>query len=479
MRVNMITSEAKPFLKVGGLGDVTYSLSRKMVVYKIPTSITMPYYRNIRENKLGLKIEKVSTFEVKMAWRRLQCDIYKTIYQGITYYFVNNDFYFDREKPYGYLDDQERFAFFQLASVQMIYEMELAFEILHIHDWQTGMIPLIYDQFYEGKLKKEPKFIYTIHNPAFLGLVDRKDLYDYFTINESYFDNGLTRLDNKVSYLKTGIMTSDRITTVSPTHARELLNGFAGRNLQSCLEYRKGIVRGIINGLDVKEWNPDTDPFIDVNYNKENVLSRKVENKVKFAQEMGFKDPSLPLFSIVARLTEQKGLDLILDSLKEMMEHKCNVFILGTGQEDIENKIAYYQSVYPDNFVAKFMYSEELSHKVYAASDFFLMPSRFEPCGITQMISHRYGTLPLARATGGLVDTIIPYNGSNHDVADGLLFTEYNKNSYLVAFKMALELYKHKRPFSKVVHNAMDVDHSWKKSYLEFRNLYLEAMGRD
>lgn len=478
MRVNMITSEAKPFLKVGGLGDVTYSLSRKMVVYKIPTTITMPYYKNIRENKLGLEITKVASFEVKMAWRKLPCDIYKTIYQGITYYFVNNDFYFDREKPYGYLDDQERFAFFQLASVQMIEVMELAFEIVHIHDWQTGMIPLIYQQFYKGKLKKEPKFIFTIHNPAFLGLVDRKDLYDYFTINESYYDNGLTRLDDKVSYLKTGIMTSDRITTVSPTHAKELLNGFAGRNLQACLEYRKTIVRGIINGLDVKEWNPDTDPFIDFNYNKENVLSKKMDNKMKFATEMGFKNPELPMFAIVARLTQQKGLDLILDSLKEMMDHKCNVFILGTGEPDIENKIAYYQTVYKDNFVCKFMYNEELAHKVYACADFFLMPSRFEPCGITQMISHRYGTIPLARATGGLVDTIIPYNGSNEKIADGILFSEYNKNSYLVAFKMAIDLYKRRRPFSKVVHNAMDVDHSWKKSYLEFKNLYLEAMGR-
>lgn len=478
MRVNMITSEAKPFLKVGGLGDVTYSLSRKMVVYKIPTTITMPYYKNIRENKLGLEITKVASFEVKMAWRQLPCDIYKTIYQGITYYFVNNDFYFDRDKPYGYLDDQERFAFFQLASVQMMHVMELAYEIVHIHDWQTGMIPLIYQQFYKGKLKKEPKFIYTIHNPAFLGLVDRKDLYDYFTINESYFDNGLTRLDDKVSYLKTGIMTSDRITTVSPTHAKELLNGFAGRNLQSCLEYRKGIVRGIINGLDVKEWNPDTDPYIDFTYNKENVLSKKMDNKVKFAKEMGFKNPELPLFAIVARLTQQKGLDLILDSLKEMMDYKCNVFILGTGEPDIENKIAYYQNLYKDNFVCKFMYSEELSHKVYACADFFLMPSRFEPCGITQMISHRYGTIPLARATGGLVDTIIPYNGSNEKIADGILFTEYNKNSYLIAFKTAIELYKKRRPYSRVVHNAMDVDHSWKKSYLEFKNLYLEAMGR-
>lgn len=479
MRVNMITSEAKPFLKVGGLGDVTYSLSRKLVVYKTPTSITMPYYRNVRENKLGLNIKKVAFFEVQMAWRRLPCEIYHVLYQGINYYFVNNDFYFDREKPYGYLDDQERFAFFQLAAVQMIKEMDLAFEILHIHDWQTGMIPLIYQQFYKGKLKKDPKFILTIHNPAFLGLVDRKDLYDYFTINESFYDNGLTRLDDKVSYLKTGIMTCDRITTVSPTHAKELLNGFAGKNLQSCLEYRRGIVRGIINGLDVKEWNPDTDPLINLNYNKENVLSRKQENKKIFAENMGFKDPSLPMFSLVARLTQQKGLDLILDSLKEMMEHKCNVFILGTGEPDIENKIAYFQEVYPNNFKVKFMYSEELAHQVYASSDFFLMPSRFEPCGITQMISHRYGTLPIARATGGLVDTIIPYNGSNKEIADGFLFTEYNKHSYLVAIKMALDLYKQKRAFAKVVHNAMDVDHSWKKSYLEFHNLYLEVLGRN
>ncbi len=479
MKICMISSESVPFIKTGGLADVVYSLSRKMVVYKHPTTIVLPYYQKIKNKKEEYNIKHVTDFEIDMSWRhKIKCEVLSCKYRGITYYFLGNDFYFGgRENPYGYFDDQERFAFFQLCSLKMIEILKLAFEIIHLHDWQTGMIPLIYREQYAGRLRREPKFIYTIHNPAFLGLVDSKDLYDYFNLSEKFFDDGTTRFDNKVSYLKTGIMLADRITVVSKTHREELLNGQAGQGLQDCLTYRKGIVRGIVNGIDTKDWNPDKDPFIKHHYTIENVIQQKGKNKREFCKEKGL-NPKYPLYGIVSRLTSQKGLDLVTDSLEELIKAKVCIYVLGTGEKEIEDKMKAMAEKYPHNFAIDLKYSEEIAHVAYASCDFFLMPSRFEPCGITQMISHRYGTIPLGRATGGLVDTIIPYNGMNEKDANGFLFSDFNKQAFLSTVQLSLDLYKKKRPYTKIIHNAMKVNNSWTKSYKEYYDLYCEALNK-
>lgn len=474
MRICMVSSEAIPFCKVGGLADVVYSLSRKLVVNKKNVSIMLPYYKDT-ETKVDSKFKLETSFNVTMAWRNLVCEVYSTVFRDIKYYFIKNDFYFNRETPYGFKDDQERFAFFQNSCLKAMELLNLSFDIIHIHDWQAGMLPLLYREFYRGKFKKTPKFILTIHNAAFLGLVDRKDLYDYFNLSEYFYDNGETRINDKVSYLKTAIATSDKITTVSPSFAKELLED-SSNPISYALRARKDSFRGILNGIDTKEWNPDTDKFVSHNFTIENVLSQKRRNKIELCKKFGL-DPNLPLFGLVSRLTSQKGINLILDSMDILVKNKVNIIILGTGESEIEQRISFFGVKYPKNVVPLIKYSDEMSHKIIASSDFFFMPSKFEPCGITQMLSQRYGTLPIARATGGLADTIIGYNGANEGEANGILFSAFDKDSFMLATLLGLNLYGQRRKYSKLVHNAMAINNSWSKSYNDYYSLYLEAIG--
>lgn len=474
MKICMVTSESIPFCKVGGLADVVYSLSRKLVVNKKNVSIVIPLYKGIKERE-DIKFTFETRFNIDMSWRKLPAEVYSCVYRDIKYYFIGNDFYFNRDNPYGYNDDQERFAFFQSATLKMFDELNLNFDIVHNHDWQTGMIPLLYREFYHKSARKRPKFIYTIHNSAFLGLVDRKDLYNYFNLSEYFFDNGETRINNNVSYLKAGIMTSDRITTVSPTFAKELLED-KYNPISYVLNERKSVFRGILNGIDTKEWNPDTDKLINYNFTIENVLSQKQKNKNELCKEFGF-DPKLPLLGVVSRLTSQKGINLILDSLDVLLKNKINLVVLGTGEKEIEDRISFYGVNYPKNVKAIIKYSNELAHKIIASSDFFLMPSLFEPCGITQMLSQRYGTLPIARATGGLKDTIVSYNGANEKEANGILFSSFDQNSFLLATLLGLNLYSQRRKYSRIIHNAMSINNSWTRSYKDYYALYLEAIG--
>lgn len=474
MKICMVSSEALPFCKVGGLADVVYSLSRKFVVNKKSVNIVLPFYKSVKDNK-DIKFNLEAKFDIKMSWRTLPAEVYSCVYRDIRFYFISNEFYFNRENLYGYEDDQERFAFFQIATLKMFDELNLNYNIVHIHDWQTGMIPLLYREFYHKSSRKRPKFIYTIHNAAFLGLVDRKDLYNYFNLSEIFYDNGETRINNNVSYLKAGIMNADRITTVSPSFVKELLADKTNP-LSYVLNERNAVFRGILNGIDTKEWNPDTDKLIKHNYTIENVLSQKLLNKKELCKEFGF-DYNLPLLGVVSRLTSQKGINLILDSLDVLIKNKINIVILGTGEKAIEDRVSFYGANYPKHVKALIKYSNEMAHKIIASSDFFLMPSLFEPCGITQMLSQRYGTIPIARSTGGLKDTIISYNGANEKEANGILFSAFDHDSFLLATLLGLNLYNQRRKYSKIIHNAMAINNSWSKSYKEYYALYLEAIG--
>ena len=274
--------------------------------------------------------------------------------------------------------------------------------------------------------------------------------------------------------MKTGITVANKVTTVSPSFAKELLSD-SSSPISSALQERGEDFIGILNGIDTKEWNPDTDKALTYNYTIENVLSQKEKNKLEFCKEYNF-NPELPLLGIVSRLTSQKGINLILDSIDVLIKNGVNIVCLGSGEKELEDALKSYEEKYPKNIKAMIMYSDFLAHRIISCSDFFLMPSKFEPCGITQMLSLRYGTLPIARATGGLKDTIVSYNGANENEATGILFNSFDQNAFLLATLLGLNLYQKRRKYSRIIHNAMAINNSWSKSYNDYYSLYLSAI---
>lgn len=477
MNIMMISGEANPFVKTGGLADVVYSLSQSLASKGHDVSIVLPFYKKIKD-KLQYEAELVSTFPVYMSWRVQYCGVFKYHYEGISYYFIDNEQYFYRDSLYGFDDDTERFAYFDLAVVELIAHLNLKLDIIHVHDWQAGMIPLLLKTDYRLKVNDyEPKFVLTIHNPAFQGKFDPYYLGDYFNLSQTYYDNGTVRFDNCASFLKSAIVMCDKITTVSPTHARELLEGNHAYGLETIIRLREHDFVGILNGLDYEEFNPETDKYISPNYNIDTAYKAKRENKEDICREYGFKDPSLPLFGVVSRLTSQKGIALILD-IVPILSGRANVIILGCGQRELEDRATFLSRCYAENVGVCLSYNNPLAHKIYAASDFFLMPSEFEPCGISQMICHRYGTLPIVRHTGGLIDTVNGYDNKNLEFADGFHFEEYSVQALIHPCFTALEVYRDIEKYLVMQENAMRREHTWDNSSEEYLNLYREITGK-
>lgn len=476
MKIVMICGEALPFIKVGGLGDVVYSLSKKLVSKKINTSIILPLYKKIKENnELFKNMEKVTSFSFNMSWRNVQADFYKINYKGIDYYFLSNDYYFNRDDIYGEYDDIERYSFFSYAIFIFIKEYLKKIDIIHLHDWHGGMIPLLFKHYCKNF---NVGFMLTIHNPCFQGICDREDLGNYFNLPNQYFDEGLVRFNDKVNFLKTAIVLSDRINTVSPTHRKEILSGISSYGLENILKERKSDFVGILNGLDNKEFNPSTDKYINYKFDKESVLRNKKLNKIKLCEELHLNNSSYPLFCLVSRLTYQKGISFLLKNIEKILKLKINIVILGQGEQEFEKQLAFYSLKY-HNLKCIFKFSNSLAHKLYASSDFFLMPSFFEPCGISQMIALRYGSLPIATKVGGLIDTIIPYNKINEEYANGFLFT-LDDDYFIVNINLALDMYNNdRRIYSKIVHNAMNSNFSWTKSCEEYCRLYLQIIQKN
>ena len=476
MNICMVSSEALPFVKVGGLGDVVYSLSNKLAKKKINVSVVIPFYKKVL-SKIEDKenIENLGTFPIKMSWRELEVTFYRYKYNKVNYYFICNGYYFGRDNIYGEQDDFERFAFFDLAAYELIFNYIKKVDIVHLHDWQASAVALLH---HHNKTKKNEnvKFMLTIHNPAFQGICQRNDLYQYFNLPESYFDEGLARLDDNVNLLKAAIMLSSKISTVSPTHKDELLRGVAAGGLEKVLPFRQDDFIGIINGVDVVEFNPSTDNLIYEKYNKTNVFKGKRLNKEAFAKEFGLAHPEYPTFAIVSRLTSQKGINFIVDNLDNLLKLKLNFVVLGQGEERFE-KALVNACEGKDNAVILIKYSDALAHKIYASSDFLLMPSIFEPCGISQMIAMRYGTVPIAGKVGGLVDTITPFNQFNEETATGFLMG-LSDESVLNNIWMALDVYSKRRIYNKLVHNCMNRDFSWDASCEKYIEAYNEILGK-
>ena len=475
MRIVFVASEANPFIKTGGLADVVYSLAAEFASLDHEVAIVLPFYSKIHES-ITSSLDHVGHFTINMSWRKVEAKILHTRFRRIDYLFIQNDRYFARRNIYGEQDDGERFAFFSLAAVELMKRYDLNPDIVHVHDWQVAMIPVLMRE-KEGEYFRNTKSILTIHNPAFQGGFSKDFILETYGLPARTYDEGAIRLNDYVSTLKAGIMYSDRITTVSPTHRQEILTS-EGRGLEGALWLRERDFVGILNGIDYNEFSPMTDRDIACNYNEENFYAAKQENKEALLKRFNLANLGLPVYGIVSRLTWQKGIDLVIPLIRTLVHKGCNFVILGNGEYELEQQFEQLRREFPNNVGIYIGYSNEVAHLIYAGSDFFLMPSLFEPCGLSQMISQRYGTLPIVRQTGGLNDSVICYNNQNEDTANGFGFRPNSINEFIRTVAFSFEIYWNLPIRKKLMKNALLTDNSWVKSAAEYLKLYKNALGR-
>ena len=467
MKIVNVASEANPLIKSGGLGDVVYSLSRELAKAKHEVSIILPFYKTIKNKSIDA--EYLGYDFVDLSWRHQYIGIFKKEIDGVTYYLIDNEQYFGRDNLYGYDDDGERFAYFALAAQKIIHKFSLKPDIVHVHDWQAGMLPALMKVNPLDEHKSHD--VLTIHNPAFKGYLYRESLGDLYNLNTDLYDYGAVRFEGMVSTLKAAIYFADKITTVSPTHRNELLTEEYSQGLCHVLEFRRDDFVGILNGVDVVEFDPEHDKRIKANYSANAFARGKNACKKDLLEGLGLHDLKAPTFGIVSRLTYQKGVDLVLQNALHLLYRGANIVILGSGEYALEQGIQQLRDARPDKVAVYIGYNDALAHKVYAGCDFFLMPSLFEPCGIGQIVAQRYGTLPIARETGGLVDTV-------HAEVDGFTFQYYDAISMRSVLDRALDIYyMDKDKMKQMIKNAMNLDRSWVESMHKYVALYKEAIS--
>ena len=461
MKILFATGEANPYIKSGGLADVLGSLPKSLVQKGHECIVVLPKYSDI---KLKDTLEYVTSYDIWVGWRKCYCGVFKAEYDGVTYYFIDNEQYFRRPGLYGYDDDNERFAYFDFAVLELLSHLNIKPDVLSLHDWQTAMIAALYKEryayyeFYQGM-----KVTFTIHNIAYQGKCDPKLLNDHFGLDNYLYYNGNCRNDDCFNMMKAAIVYSDAITTVSPTYAKEILTDSFGEGLQSVLQMRRHDLYGILNGIDYETINPETDPQIVKHFNA-NKLEDKLANKLALQEECGLPvDKDIPLIGIVTRLTWQKGLDLIINRMEELMKRKVQVVILGAGDDKYEEPLKVLAAQYPEKISLNLKYDFGLSCRIYAGCDMFLMPSLFEPCGLSQMMSLRYGTIPIVRETGGLKDSVEPYN-EYEQTGTGFSFANYNAHEMMDTLDYALEVFEDKESWTELMKRAMSAKLDWDKS---------------
>ena len=473
-KVLFIASECVPFIKTGGLADVVGSLPGYFDKERYEVRVIVPNYICIAP-EWKEKMEFVTNFYMDMAWRSQYVGVLEMEHEGIRYYFIDNEYYFAGDRPYGYIhEDVEKFAFFSKAALSILPVIGFRPDIVHCHDWQTGLVPVyLKDSFHTGEFYADMKSIMTIHNLKFQGIWNIPAVQDATGLDMSYFTSDKLEAFGDANYLKGGIVYADYVTTVSRTYAEEIKTPHYGEHLDGLMRARSNCLCGIVNGLDHREWDPATDPMIPKNYSEDTFRTDKVKNKLALQKELGLEvDKKKMLIGIVSRLTDQKGFDLIDCIMDELCQDEVQIVVLGTGEDRYENMFRHFAWKYGGKVAACIYYSNELSHKIYAAGDAFLMPSRFEPCGLSQLMSLRYGTLPIVRETGGLKDTVEPYN-EFEETGTGFSFTNYNAHEMLSAIRYAESVYyDKKRSWNKMAERAMKADFSWKSSAKQYEALY-------
>lgn len=461
-------SEGLPFIKSGGLADVIGSLPQCINGHEYKVAVVMPLYKRIMDN---FELEEVGSFHVHSGLIDKEAVLYHTNLNDIEYYFIRQDEYFDRDGMYGFADDGERFAFYNKAVLEMLPLLPFEVNIIHSHDWHTGMIPILCKQEYRDKKYHKIKHVYTIHNLAFQGNFP-KEMTRYFNLDYKFYQYGDIKFDDGISFMKAAVTYADKVTTVSESYAQEILTEEFGERMQSVLNSRKADLVGIVNGIDTEIWNPKTDKYIPYNYSV-NALANKKKCKKALQNRLGLRvADDVLLVGMVSRLTWQKGAALLIEKMNQIMGQDIQLVILGTGDSYIENQLKKIEYDYPHRAVFYCGYSEELAHEVYAGVDLFLMPSLFEPCGISQLISMRYGTLPLVRETGGLKDTVIPYNEYDQ-TGTGFSFQYFSGDELMYILKYAIHVYYYKqKDWKKLMRNAMKKDVSWQFSAKKYKKLY-------
>ena len=475
MQIVFASAECAPFVKTGGLGDVAGSLPAALVRAGAEVIVMVPKYATIKE-EYKAQMEHFSDFYVSLGWRNEYCGLEKLEHDGVTYMFIDNERYFARDYPYGFFDDGERFAFFSKAITESLQHLPAGFEcdILHCNDWQTALAPVFLREFYQGlPLYDRVKTVFSIHNVAFQGQFSDTVMEDILGVAHIPAAASQLRCDAcSVNYMLGALRYADAITTVSPTYANEIQTPEFGEGLDGVLRERSYALQGILNGIDVAGFDPATDKRIAANYTVED-RSGKAVCKAKLQEELGLEvRDDRPLMVMVTRLTRQKGLDLVMYALDRILAGGVQVAVLGTGDRDYEDGLRYFQDKYPGTMAARIEFDPALSQRMYAAADMFLMPSKFEPCGLSQIIAMRYGTLPIVRETGGLKDTVIPYNEFTGE-GTGFSFSNFNGDEMGDAvFRAARLFWDNREAWDQLVTQAMSQDFSWTRSADKYLDLY-------
>lgn len=475
MQIVFASAECAPFVKTGGLGDVAGSLPAALVRAGAEVIVMVPKYATIKD-EYKAQMEHFSDFYVSLGWRNEYCGLEKLEHDGVTYMFIDNERYFARDYPYGFFDDGERFAFFSKAITESLQHLPAGFEcdILHCNDWQTALAPVFLREFYQGlPLYERVKTVFSIHNVAFQGQFSDTVMEDILGVAHIPAAASQLRCDAcSINYMLGALRYADAITTVSPTYANEIQTPEFGEGLDGVLRERSYALQGILNGIDVAGFDPATDKRIAANYTVED-RSGKAVCKAKLQEELGLEvRDDRPLMVMVTRLTRQKGMDLVMYALDRILAGGVQVAVLGTGDRDYEDGLRYFQDKYPGTMAARIEFDPALSQRMYAAADMFLMPSKFEPCGLSQIIAMRYGTLPIVRETGGLKDTVIPYNEFTGE-GTGFSFSNFNGDEMGDAvFRAARLFWDNRDAWNQLVTQAMSQDFSWTRSADKYLDLY-------
>ncbi|MFZ5353185.1 MAG: glycogen synthase GlgA [Bacillota bacterium] len=471
MNILFIASESHPFIKTGSLGDVIFSLSKELRKLGLDVRVMIPKYGDIPEFFKD-KMACSNIFSVPVGWRNQYCGLEELKYEGAPFYFIDNEYYFKRAGIYGFYDEAERYAFFCRAVLESIKYLDFKPDIIHCHDWQTGMVSALWHAHYKSLPEYASlKTVFTIHDLKHQGVFPKEILWELLNLGEEYFNIDGVEFFGGVSFMKSGLSFSNVITTLSSTYADEIQTPFFGERLDDLFRKRRNDLYGIMNGIDYNTYDPKTDRAIFANYSAENYENKKL-NKTKLQELLGLEvNGDIPMVAVVSELTRQKGMDLIAYILDDILSMDLQLVILGMGEQQYENIFSEYAEKYPHKLSVRLVEDDILARKIYAASDLCMKPSLFEPCGIGQIMGMRYGCLPIIRETGGLKDTVKPYNEFTGE-GNGFSFTHYNAHDLLFTVKRATDLYNERSSWDSIVKSAMNQDYSWRSSAVKYKKLY-------